>query len=188
MLRAFLTARVPELKVVLSDDEALWDRCKSEPDLIAANEWLATQLFTILQAEGCIANQNFLADVRSSHTGALSDGRELARLILREGRHIHPGLELQTQEQFDTLCAKSFKAGASLEQIKHDANAIREMWEILPEGAKTRDHDLLFRLIAAMPVNDRRIKDERLKMHLELRTAQAHGNDPPWTFTGPDES
>ena len=33
-----------------------------------------------------------------------------------------------------------------------------------------------------MPVNDRRIKDERLKLHLELRTAQAHDKDPPWTF------
>ena len=162
MLQAFLTARVSELKVVLSDDESLWEQRKSEPGMIAANEWLATQLFTILQAEACIANQNFLADVRSSHAGALSDGRKLAQLILKEGRHIHPGLELKTQEQFEALCAKSFKAGASLEQIKHDANAIREMWEILPEGAKTRDHDLLYRLIAAMPVTDKRIKDERL--------------------------
>ena len=54
MLRAFLIARVPELKVVLSDDEAIWERYKSQPEMIAANEWLATQLFTILQAEGCI--------------------------------------------------------------------------------------------------------------------------------------
>ena len=82
MLQAFLTARVSELKVVLSDDESLWERCKSEPGMIAANEWLATQLFTILQAETCIANQNFLADVRSSHAEALSDGRKLAQLIL----------------------------------------------------------------------------------------------------------
>ena len=124
MLRAFLIARVPELKVVLSDDEATWERCKSQTEIIAANEWLATQLFTILQAVGCIANQNFLADVRGSNAGALSNGRMLAKLILVEGRRIHPGLELQTQEQFDSLCAKSFKTGASLEQIKHNANAI----------------------------------------------------------------
>ena len=120
--------------------------------------------------------------MRGSNVEALSNGRMLAKLILGEGRRIHPGLELQTQEKFDTLCAKSFKMGASLEQIKHDANAIAEMWEILPDGAKTRENDLHFRLIAAMPISDKRIKEERLKLHLELRTAQAQGKSPPWTI------
>ena len=87
--------------------------------------------------------------MRRSNSGALSDGRRLAKLIQDEQHRIPPGLELVRQEKFDHLCAKSFKPGSSLEQIKHDANAIREMWEILPDGAKTRDHDLHFRLIAA---------------------------------------
>ena len=130
--------------------------------MIAANEWLATQLFTILQAEGCIANQNFLADVRDSNAGALSNGRLLAKLILDERRRIPPGLELLRQEKFDTLCAKSFKMGSSLDQIKHDAHAIAEMWETLPDSAKTRKDDLHFRLIAAVPISDKRIKEERL--------------------------
>ena len=83
MLRAFLIARVPELKVVLSDEDATWERqYKYQPEMKAANEWLATQLFTILQAEGCIANQNFFADVRDSNAEAFSDGRLLAKLIL----------------------------------------------------------------------------------------------------------
>ena len=49
MLEAFLIARVPELGTVLSDDDAAWEHeCKFWPDMIAANEWLATQLYTIL--------------------------------------------------------------------------------------------------------------------------------------------
>ena len=71
--------------------------------------------------------------------------------------------------------------GASLEQIKHDANAITEMWETLPESARTRKDDLHFRLIAAVPTSDKRIKEERLKLHIELRTAQSQGKPPPWT-------
>ena len=49
MLEAFLIARVPELGTVLSDDDAAWEHeCKFWPEMIAANEWLATQLYTIL--------------------------------------------------------------------------------------------------------------------------------------------
>ena len=33
-----------------------------------------------------------------------------------------------------------------------------------------------------MPTSDKRIKEERLKLHLELRTAQAQGKSPPWTI------
>ena len=83
----------------------------------------------------------------------------MAKLIRDERHRIPPGLELRRQEQFDTLCAKSFKLGSSLEQIKHDAHAIAEMWETLPEGAKTRRDDLHFRLIAAVPISDKRIKE-----------------------------
>ena len=56
------------------------------------------------------------------------------------------------------------------------------MWETLPAGAKARTNDLHFRLIAAMPISDRRIRAERLKMHLELRTAQVQNKPPPWTI------
>ena len=109
MLEAFLIARVPELRTVLSDDDAAWEHeYKLWPSMIAVNEWLATQLYTILRAEASIVNQNFLAEVRSSNSGALSDGRRLAKLIQDERHRIPPGLELQTQEQFDALCAKSF--------------------------------------------------------------------------------
>ena len=76
-------------------------------------------------------------------------------------------------ERFDALCAKSFKLGSTLDQIKHDAHAITEMWETLPESARTRKDDLHFRLIAAVPTSDKRIKEERLKLHIELRTAQS---------------
>ena len=48
--------------------------------------------------------------------------------------------------------------------------------------ATTRKDDLHFRLIAAVPTSDKRIKEERLKLHLELRTAQAQGKSPPWTI------
>ena len=120
--------------------------------------------------------------MRDSNAEALSNGRLLAKLILNERRRIPPGLELLRQEKFDTLCAKSFKMGSSLDQIKHDAHAIAEMWETLPDGAKTRKDDLHFRLIAAVPTSDKRIKEERLKLHLELRTAQAQGKSPPWTI------
>ena len=113
MLRAFLIARVPELRVILSDDEATWERCKSQTEMIAANEWLATQLFTILQAEGCIANQNFLADVRDSNAGALSNGRLLAKLILAERYLIPPGLELVRQEKFCGLLPSKRYSGTS---------------------------------------------------------------------------
>ena len=43
MLRAFLIARVPELKIVLSDDDATWEQqYKHQLEMKAANEWLAT--------------------------------------------------------------------------------------------------------------------------------------------------
>ena len=99
MLEAFLIACVPELGTVLSDDDAAWEHeCKFWPEMIAANEWLATQLYTILRAETSIVNQNFLVEVRRSNSGALSDGRRLAKLIQDERHCIPPGLELRRQE------------------------------------------------------------------------------------------
>ena len=53
------------------------------------------------------------------------------------------------------------------------------MWETLPESARTRKDDLHFRLIAAVPTSDKRIKEERLKLHIELRTAQSQGKPAP---------
>ena len=33
-----------------------------------------------------------------------------------------------------------------------------------------------------MPTSDKRIKEERLKLHIELRTAQSQGKPAPWTI------
>ena len=178
----FLTSKVPELEPVLTCGEDEWELAiKHEPVMRAANEWLATQLFTILRADAGLENSNFLADLRREDPGAFSDGRKLARLVL-EARHAVPGGdELQRLTQFDELCAKSFQLGSSLEQVRSDAHKILDMWETLPPQQKSREHDVLYRLIEAMPTEQRRIKEKRVELHLELRVAHVHSRPAPWT-------
>ena len=114
MLQPFLKARVPELKWVLNASEPQWEEIYKEiPELRDVNEWLATQLFTILKADDCVENTNFLAELREDDPEALGDGRKFVSYILGERKREVPGDDLTRERKFNNLCATSFKEGST---------------------------------------------------------------------------
>ena len=55
------------------------------------------------------------------------------------------------------------------------------MWETLPQQLTARKDGLLYKLIAAIPETNKRLKEKRLDLHLELTAAHAADKPSPWT-------
>ena len=177
-----VVAKYPALSRVLQATGRQWEgELKYQPEMQAANSWLATNVFPLINQK-TNRGKNFVSNLRKRCPEALGDGRLLIQLIL-DSQTPEPGLEeLSRVEEFRKAKAAAFKAGAAPEATKAAAQRLEDIHLTLPANARARRDDLLLVIIEAMPTSTKALKDKRRALYVELQEAHALGRPAPWTF------
>lgn len=178
-VKARLGDKCPDLHGVWAMPEAAWQLCKDQPKLAGANGWASGMMVATID-QSTASGKAFSGDLVRNHTLALTCSRTfLAQANLQKVPKAGPSGRKRA-EDFEKMT--HLKAGMSDAATTLALHEMQRRWEVLPPASRAREHDLVYRMLEAIPQTSDKLRDKREKMIDELDEAIAAGDPPPWTM------